>query len=322
MGSVTPDSDFKVTIPVIDISGYLAGDASATESVVSALHSAARSPGFFQIVGHNVTSELRNRLLTTLKAFFALPADRKKRLHRGNSNSLRGYESVGEQRLEAAFADQKEGFMIGAELPDGKRFLQGPNQWPEEDECPGFRETFMEYFGELRQLSKLMFRLMALGLKLEETYFDDFVDSRDSVTMCRAHRYPPTTPEQAGKTRGIGAHSDFGALTLLMQDDIGGLEVFHRPTETWHPVAPVPDAFVVNIGDMMERWTNNRYTSTLHRVITPASTRDRYSVAFFNEGLLDQVIECIPTCLEPGEKPLYEPVVVEEHLAKRYGNSY
>lgn len=184
MGSVTPGSAFKVAIPVIDISGYVAGDASVTASVVSALHSAARSPGFFQIVGHNVTSELRTRLLTALKAFFALPADRKKRLHRGNSNSLRGYESVGEQRLEAAFADQKEGFMIGAELPDGKRFLQGPNQWPEEDECPGFRETFMEYFGELRKLSKLMFRLMALGLKLEETCFDEFVDSRDCKSCC------------------------------------------------------------------------------------------------------------------------------------------
>lgn len=98
--------------------------------------------------------------------------------------------------------------------------------------------------------------------------------------------------------------------------------MFHRPTESWHPVTPVQDAFVVNIGDMMERWTNNKYTSTLHRVITPASARDRYSVAFFNEGLLDQVIECIPTCLDPGEKPLYEPVVVGEHLAKRYGSSY
>lgn len=179
MESLTPDSDFKLTIPVIDISGYLTGDASSTASVVSALHSAAISPGFFQITGHGVTPELRARLLTTLKAFFALPADRKKRLHRGNSNSLRGYESVGEQRLEAAFADQKEGFMVGAELPDGKRFLQGPNQWPDEEECPEFRETFMEYFGELRKLSKLMFRLMALGLKLEETYFDGFVDSRD-----------------------------------------------------------------------------------------------------------------------------------------------
>jgi isopenicillin N synthase-like dioxygenase len=123
---------------------------------------------------------------------------------------------------------------------------------------------------------------------------------------------------------------------------VGGLEVFHRPTGTWHPVNPVKDAYVVNIGDMMgeyrgfgdtvlcrtsanpisERWTNDRYTSTLHRVISPVSDRDRYSIAFFNEGLLDQIIECIPTCIETGGKAKYEPVKVEEHLRKRYGNSY
>jgi len=180
MGGIsTPSPDFTVTIPMIDISGYLAGDATTTPSIVSALHAAAIARGFFQITGHGVTPKLRADLLTTLKSFFALPADRKTRLHRGNSNSLRGYESVGEQRLEAAFADQKEGFMIGAELPDGKRFLQGANQWPDEDDCPGFQGTLMEYFGELRRLSKVMFRLMALGLQLEETYFDEFVGSQD-----------------------------------------------------------------------------------------------------------------------------------------------
>jgi len=140
--------------------------------------------------------------------------------------------------------------------------------------------------------------------------------------MCRAHRYPPTTSETAQRTRGIGAHTDFGALTLLLQDEIGGLEVFHKPTQSWHSVTPVKDAFVVNMGDMMERWTNNMYTSTLHRVISPVSSKDRYSVAFFNEGLLDQMIECIPTCLRPGEQPLYAPIRAEDHLRQRYGTSY
>lgn len=103
---------------------------------------------------------------------------------------------------------------------------------------------------------------------------------------------------------------------------VGGLEVFHRPTQTWHPVEPVEDAFVVNIGDMMERWTNELYTSTLHRVMSPVSDKHRYSVAFFNEGRLDQIIECIPTCLNEGEEPKYEPVQVEAHLRRRYGSSY
>ncbi|KAB5549585.1 putative gibberellin 20 oxidase [Coniochaeta sp. 2T2.1] len=313
----------SITIPVIDISGYLTSDPEETKRVAAAIHSAAIAPGFFQVTGHPISQDLRDRFTAAVKAFYRLPREVKTRLHRNNSNCLRGYEAVGEQRLEAGFQDAKEGFMVGQELEgEGLRFAQGPNQWPTEEECPGFRQVYMEYFEAMRLFSRTMFGIVALSLGLEEKYFDDFAYGRDTVTMCRAHRYPPTTPEMAAKSRGIGAHTDFGALTLLLQDDIGGLEVFHRPTQTWHPVYPVKDAYVVNIGDMLERWTNEKYTSTLHRVISPVSDRDRYSIAFFNEGLLDQVIECIPTCLEEGGKPKYEPVKVEEHLKKRYGNSY
>ncbi|KAI1763141.1 hypothetical protein GGR53DRAFT_498691 [Hypoxylon sp. FL1150] len=223
--------------------------------------------------------------------------------------------------MEGDFQDQKEGFMIGPELPPG-RFLQGPNLWPEEGDCPGFRSTMEEYFAAVRGLSVKMFRLLALSLRLDEHYFDAFVNSRDSISMCRAHRYPRANAETAKKSRGTGAHTDFGAMTLLLQDDIGGLEVFHRPSGTWNPVPYVKDAYVINIGDMMEQWTNGRYMSTLHRVISPVSSEDRYSVVFFNEGLMDQVIECIPTCVEPGEAPLHQPVTVEAHLRKRYGESY
>ncbi|KIW99778.1 uncharacterized protein Z518_10706 [Rhinocladiella mackenziei CBS 650.93] len=317
MGSISDAPALE--IPLINISGYLRGDQEQASQIAKALHSACQSPGFFQITGHGVPSELRAKLLAKLAEFFALPMAIKQGLHRGQSKCLRGYETVGEQRLEEAFSDQKEGFMIGPELPADGRFLQGPNQWPDEEIIPGFRDTFMAYFNEVHSLSKVMFRLMALSLDLDEHYFDEFVST---IAMCRAHRYPPTTPEMATKSRGIGAHTDFGALTLLLQDDIGGLEVFHKTTGTWHGVPPVQDAYVVNIGDMMERWTNNSYTSTLHRVISPVCNRDRYSVAFFNEGLLDQVIECIPTCLKPSDKPLYEPIRAEDHLRTRYGKSY
>lgn len=313
----------SITIPIIDISGYLSSDPVSTKHVASAIRSAAIAPGFFQVIGHPITIDLRQRLLAAVRQFYTLPQDVKNRLHRNNSKCLRGYESVGEQTLEAGYRDAKEGFMIGQELSGGGlRFAQGPNLWPTEEECPGFREVCTEYFEAMREFSRTMFRIVALSLHLDESYFDDFAYGPNTVTMCRAHRYPPTTPDMAAKSRGIGAHTDFGALTLLLQDDIGGLEVFHRPTETWHPVQPVEDAYVVNIGDMMERWTNDKYTSTLHRVISPASDRERYSIAFFNEGLLDQMIECISTCLEEGQQPKYQPIKVEDHLKKRYGNSY
>ncbi|KUI67642.1 hypothetical protein VM1G_02993 [Cytospora mali] len=329
----------ELNIPIIDIADYIhqpGPDPTLTTRIAQEIHQAARTPGFFQITGHNISPELRARLFNAMEAFFALPRETKTSLHRTLSPALRGYEGLGDQMLEEGVLDQKEGFTIGAEWGDEggggegegqqARFLQGRNQWPAEEECPGFREVMGEYYEAMRGLSRAMFRLMALSLGLEEGWFDEFVGSKDSVGVCRVHKYPPVTPEMAGKmktkTRGLGAHTDFGALTLLLQDDIGGLEVFHRPTQTWHPVKPVKDAFVVNIGDMMERWTNEQYTSTLHRVISPVSDHNRYSVAFFNEGRLDQIIECIPTCLKPGEKPKYEPVQVESHLRKRYGSSY
>ncbi|KAL2844134.1 hypothetical protein BJY01DRAFT_264041 [Aspergillus pseudoustus] len=315
----------KSTIPVIDISGYLENDKLKTKEIVNSLHSAFQNPGFLQITGHDIPTQMRNATLSALSTFFSLPLETKLSVHRNKSPCLRGYEVVGEQTLEAAVgADQKEGFMIGPELPEQGRFLQGPNQWvgEEVEVCLGFRETFMEYFTAVHELSVKVFRLVALSLGLGEGYFDEFVGSKDSIAMCRAHRYPPTTKEMAAKMRGIGAHTDFGALTLLLQDEVGGLEVYYEPEDRWYPVPYVADAFVVNIGDMLERWTNNRYKSTRHRVISPVSDKDRYSIAFFNEGLLDQVITCIPTCVEEGEEPLHEPITAEQHLRNRYGGTY
>ncbi|KAJ0421242.1 hypothetical protein BJY00DRAFT_282415 [Aspergillus carlsbadensis] len=313
----------NLAIPIIDISGYLQNNPSKTKEIVSHFRTACQTPGFLQIIGHSISPTLRNDTLAALSKIFALPRETKLTVHRNKSPSLRGYEVIGEQTLEEAVGgDQKEGFMIGPELPETGRFLQGPNQWVGEDVIPGFRGVFMEYFAQVHDLSVKVFRLVALSLGLEEGYFDGFVGSTDSIAMCRAHRYPPTTKDMAAKTRGFGAHTDFGALMLLLQDDVGGLEVYYEPDDTWYPVPYVPDAFVVNIGDMLERWTNNRYKSTRHRVISPVSNKNRYSIAFFNEGLLDQVITCIPTCVEEGEVPLHEPITAEQHLRNRYGGTY
>lgn len=178
----------SITIPVIDISPYLASDPEQTRDVAAAIRSAAIAPGFFQVTGHPITKDLRERLLAAVRSFYSLPREVKNRLHRNNSNCLRGYETVGEQQLEEGFRDAKEGFMVGQELEgDDLRFAQGPNQWPTEDECPGFREVFMEYFEAMRLFSRTMFRIVALSLDLEETYFDDFAYGRDSkLTRMRA----------------------------------------------------------------------------------------------------------------------------------------
>lgn len=247
MGSLS--GSINLEIPIINIAGYLDGDVEKTAQIAQELQSACQSPGFFQIIGHRVSTELRQQLFSRMVEFFALSSSSKQALNRSQSKCLRGYESVGQQKLEGGYSDQKEGFMIGHDLPTNKRFLQGPNQWPSENAVPGFKEAFTAYFDKLHGLSKMMFRLMALSLNLDEKYFDEFVGSNDcklrssssaslllelrgiseqAITMCRAHRYPPATPETAQQSRGIGAHTDYGALTLLMQDDSGFIKQISR----------------------------------------------------------------------------------------------
>lgn len=165
-----------ITIPVIDISGDVANNLSLRPQIARDLNASCRSPGIFQIVGHDVPASLQTRVFNTIAQFYALPPAKKLALRRELSG--RGYEAIGSQTLDE-FPDRKEGFMIGPELPAGDGFLEGPNLWPEEGDCPGFRATMEEYFAAMRRLSVRMFRLLATSLDLDVHYFDEFVDSRD-----------------------------------------------------------------------------------------------------------------------------------------------
>lgn len=209
-----------VRIPIIDISGYLAREPGAKAKVAAELRTACEEQGFLQVVGHAVPKDVQARFLDAVQRFFALPMAEKEKLSQSNSKCYRGYERLGGQKLDeldtSATPDQKEGFSVRPERPLGK-FLQGPNQWPEN--LPEFQEAYMEYFNSVHELSKTMFRLMALSLDLPEDYFDYFGSDPDGLCLCRAHHYPPTPADVAGRTRGVGAHTDFGALTLLLQDD-------------------------------------------------------------------------------------------------------
>lgn len=174
----------EVKIPVIDISGYLAGDAAAKKACAAEVREAYENQGFLQIVGHSVTPDTQKSFLAAVAAFFALPLKDKKKVSQDLSPCYRGYERIGGQKLDEldndATEDQKEGFSIRPERELG-RFLAGPNQWPDPS-LPGmstFRETYMEYFDAVHGLSKNMFRLIALSLDLEETFFDDFAADPD-----------------------------------------------------------------------------------------------------------------------------------------------
>ncbi|KAK9452158.1 uncharacterized protein V1518DRAFT_410504 [Limtongia smithiae] len=314
----------SVNIPIIDISGFLnPTDAAEREAIVEAVRSACTNEGFLQVTGHGVPDAVIDRYFMQLAKFFELPYEEKDAISFAKSGCNRGYEKSGGQKLDQldpnAQPDQKEGFTVRVDRAPVK-FNQGYNLWPAG--MPEFRTATEEYYQEMLKLSKSMFRLLALALDLDENYFDEYASDPDGINKLRGHHYPPTVGNQSGTARAIGAHTDFGALTLLKQDNVGGLEVLYKPTNTWHPVAPVEGAYVVNIGDLFQRWTNDVFKSTMHRVLSTPSGKHRYSAAFFNDGKLDQVIECIPTCVLPGESPKYTPVTVEEHIRMRYAGSY
>jgi isopenicillin N synthase-like dioxygenase len=165
----------SVTIPIIDISGYISGDEKSKRAVAEQIRDACETQGFLQVVGHTVPTELQARFIKAIAEFFALPLSEKNKVAQTNSKCYRGYERIGGQKLdeldENATADQKEGFSVRQERNLG-RFLEGPNQWPEA--LPHFKDTYMEYYESVHKLSKTMFRLIALSLGLPETHFDYF----------------------------------------------------------------------------------------------------------------------------------------------------
>jgi isopenicillin N synthase-like dioxygenase len=300
------DTTENVTIPVIDISDLFCQDTNARGRLAKEWQEACSTQGFMQIVGHQVRPEVITSFQQASKAFFQLPIEVKNK-YAWASDHHRGYERMRLQKLEQfdpalTLPDEKEGFTIRKDTPSGTRMLQGVNRWPLE-ECPLFCSTFEAYFEELHRLSVRLFQLMAVSLGLDQDHFDEFSSDADGIITARVMHYPPVdTSSSVIRPPGAGAHTDFGAMTVLLQDDVGGLQVLHRDTKEWIDVTFVKDALVVNIGDLMERWTNGRYKSTIHRVKANESGKDRYSCAFFNEGILDMVISCLPTCKGEGKR--------------------
>jgi isopenicillin N synthase-like dioxygenase len=231
-------------------------------------------------------------------------------LQRTNDNA--GYEAMRTQHLEPGTnPDVKEGYYCSEEghVFTGTKF--GNNQWPED---PRYRKIFMAYYHAVYKLSKQLFSMLAQTLNLPAEFFVEFLE--DEVSLARFLHYPPTPPTK--ESRGVGAHTDFGAMTLLWQDNVGGLQIHHPITQCWIDVVPIKGAYVVNLGDMMQRWTGGEYRSTLHRVINTTG-EERYSIAFFNEGNLDFRVKKIIV----GEGTENEEgFTVKEHLERRYKESY
>eukprot|EP00878_Enallax_costatus_P005060 GHUV01005320.1.p1 GENE.GHUV01005320.1~~GHUV01005320.1.p1 ORF type:complete len:325 (+),score=87.88 GHUV01005320.1:753-1727(+) len=302
-------------IPLVDISQ---DEATAAKQVCRA----CTEQGFMYVTGHGIPSEQVDAVFAQLKAAFAMPLEAKQAMIADENN--RGWTPFAEETLDPerqSKGDTKEGFYFGREVspdsPEGKLPLHGPNQWPPEDLLPGFRQTITDYFQALTNLGMRMLRLLALSLGLPAEYFDEYFTS-PMVALRPLHYSAEVSAPNAG-VFAAGAHSDYGMLTFLKTDDVPGLQVFlnHR----WHDVAPVPGAFIVNLGDMLERWTNGLFKSTLHRVVN-TSGRERYSMAFFFEPNFNTRVECLPCCVSDDTPAAYEPTTAGEHLLAKYAQTH
>jgi isopenicillin N synthase-like dioxygenase len=324
----------KIAVPIIDISGC--ADASSAERLRlgKTIDAAVRSVGFFSITGHGVSPELIARMENLSREFFDLPVEVKDRYRRQQSNLFRGYFGIGgisesHAQGKAAPRDFTEKFITCREPTDmsdpyyqteaGRRIF-APNNWP--SEVPGFRATSQEYYGRMSALAQTLMRLFALGLDLPETWFDKRTDKHMS-TLTLANYPAPVDEPPAGQLRQ-SPHSDISAFTILQAEDKpGGLEV--RDSDgIWHTAPIVPNAFLINIGDLIARWTNDRWVSNVHRVVMPprdqAAVSRRQSIAFFLHPNYDGVVECIPSCLD-GRPAKYPPVTVGEYMSMRMAKS-
>jgi isopenicillin N synthase-like dioxygenase len=329
MSSTTESVSF---VPTVDVAAWDGGTSAERAELCAQIDAMGREVGFLAVTGHGVPEALRDEMLAVTAAFFDLPVAAKVPYSPADKSVNRGYAGFGEESLAyslgvEALPDMFEAFNIGAELAtipgagddpyytsELHRFF-APNVWPAE--LPGMRDVWLRYWAVAEGVAKRLDDICSVALGMPE----DFIWSRSSKApnVMRANNYQRRDEHAeplAGQMR-MGAHTDYGVLTVLLADPVPGLQILGIDG-AWHDVIPPPGAFLVNIGDLLAEWTNDRWRSTLHRVVPPPAGIEgpfrRRSIAFFHEADYDALIEVMASCLAPGEAPRYAPVTSGDHL--------
>ncbi|EDP61981.1 oxidoreductase, 2OG-Fe(II) oxygenase family protein [alpha proteobacterium BAL199] len=321
-------------IPTIDIAPFLNGSAADKRAVADKVAAACRDIGFLVIAGHGIGRDTLERTFERSFAFYDLDAETKTRWHPTGAARQRGYHGVATRSLASTLGnktpqDLRESVFLGpiddhsahfAALPDAAT-AYAPNLIP--DQPDGVAEAFTGIYRAYERLSLDLLRIFAVALDLPEEHFTPLMGRHFSILG--VHHYPAlAAPPEPGQLRA-GAHTDFGAMTILaMTEGRGGLEA-QTPDGRWLPVLPQPGELVVNLGDMMQRWTNDRWVSTLHRVVVPEigdTGSRRLSIGYFVHPDFDADIRCIPTCLRPGEAPKHPPITAGQHIRAKIDRSH
>jgi len=309
-------------IPLVDLS--LAFEPGpGRDLAVETIAQACRDIGFLIITGHGIPEPVVSSIENSARAFFSLP--QKEKMRSRTTSGFRGYaparhDALARSRDVRTPPDLCEFFAVNrfddpeaarrAGLRRGRELFFSPNIWPRRP--VSFRAAFETYYAAMERLANDLMRLMALALGLDENWFEDKI--REHVSNLTVNHYPAlTAPVEPGQLRR-GAHSDWGSLTILYHDGLPGLQV-RLPTGDWVDVSADPDSLVVNLGDLMAAWTNDHWVSTLHRVVIPQNRREnRLSIAFFHQPAYDALIECLPTCITPGNPPRHRPTTSGEWI--------
>lgn len=303
-------------IPVIDIAPLL--DGSDKLKVAREIRWALSNAGFMYVKNHGIAQTFVDQVFDVTRRFFELPMATKMALHVSNSDvALRGYiEPFGENTDPGKTKDLKECFDLGPERAALEGPFFGPNQWP--SALPEFQDLTYSYHQKMVTLSKHLLKGIALSLDLPETHFESLM--QDPISIQRLLHYPPQNGMIDEKIIGIGAHTDYGNLTILAQDDVGGLQVMNREGN-WIEGTPIPGTFVINIGDLIQRLTNDVYLANLHRVIN-ATGRERYSIPFFIDADYGATFSPLESCISEANPRRYEAVTCGAHKFGRFAASY
>ncbi|TVY47756.1 2-oxoglutarate-Fe(II) type oxidoreductase [Lachnellula occidentalis] len=321
------------SIPIIDLTPSFSPSRADRQKVANEIHDACTTVGFFYIKGHGIPQGVCDDVLKLAERFFhELPESSKEAIHMKNSPQFRGYEPAAYSSVnDFASKETKEAFNWGYEAGldptggDGKYVeIDGSsdgskNQWPSEDDLPGFYKGIAEYYSHVLQLSRHLCRLFALSLNLQEDFFEPMITHPGGIARLIRYR-PSSNPKPLSEVDedeeiGLGAHSDYECFTLLLQDSNPGLEILSSDGH-WISAQPVEGGIVVNVADFLMRWTNDKYKSTVHRVVN-RTAKERYSIPLFFSINYDETVETLPSCISEDNPARYPPIAAGQYVLDR-----
>lgn len=305
------------SIPSVDLADFTSGDTGRKAAFVQQLGKAYEEVGFVAVKNHGIPDELIADLYNYVQQFFKLPFDTKHLYEIPELAGQRGYTSFGKEHAKGYDApDLKEFFQFGQTVEDNDPISAEYPGNVQVAEVPEFTPTFFKAYRGFEQSGKYLLQAIALYLGLDENYFDDKIHNGNSIL--RAIHYPPITQEPKSAIRAE-QHEDINLITLLVGASADGLQILDKQ-ENWVPVTSLPEQIVVNVGDMLQRLTNNRLKSTTHRVVNPPREKwntSRYSIPFFLHPKSNMKLDCLDSCVTAANPLAYEPITAGEYLDER-----